>query len=117
LAGVLFVDNCDLIHIDMVNDESTLQTFDKMQASVNSWGRLLIATAGSYKLSVSTTYYLFMGTRRESGTTTKSQKKQSTGWLYQCQMGWKRRLIISLSLRHEKLLESGEVRTAMLWRR
>jgi hypothetical protein len=43
------VDDCDLIHIDMVNDESALQTFDKMQASVDSWGRLLIATGGSYK--------------------------------------------------------------------
>jgi hypothetical protein len=50
LAAVLFVDNCDLIHIDMVNDESTLQTFDKMHASVNSWGMLLIATCGTYKL-------------------------------------------------------------------
>ena len=49
LAAVLFVDDCDLIHIDMVNDESVLQTFDKMQASINSWGRLLIATGGSYK--------------------------------------------------------------------
>ena len=49
LAAVLFVDDCDLIHIAMVNDESALQTFDKMQASVISWGRLLIATGGSYK--------------------------------------------------------------------
>jgi hypothetical protein len=49
LAAVLFVDDCDLIHIDMVNDELVLQTFDKMQASIESWGRLLIATGGSYK--------------------------------------------------------------------
>jgi hypothetical protein len=33
----------------MVNDESSLETFDKMQASVRSWGMLLIATGGSYK--------------------------------------------------------------------
>ena len=49
LAAVLFVDDCDLIHIDMVNDESAQQTFDKMQAAIDSWGRLLIATGGSYK--------------------------------------------------------------------
>jgi hypothetical protein len=49
LAAVLFVDDCDLIHIDMVNDESYLKTFDKMQASVKSWGMLLIASGGSYK--------------------------------------------------------------------
>ena len=50
LAAVLFVDDCDLIHIDMVNDESSLETFDEMQTSVKRWGRLLIATGGSYKL-------------------------------------------------------------------
>jgi hypothetical protein len=49
LAAVLFVDDCDLIHIDMVKDESALETFDKMQASVCNWGMLLIATGGSYK--------------------------------------------------------------------
>lgn len=49
LAAVLFVDDCDLIHIDMVHDETALETFAKMQASVKSWGMLLIATGGSYK--------------------------------------------------------------------
>jgi hypothetical protein len=49
LAAVLFADDCNLIHIDMVNDESSLETFDKMQASVKSWGMLLIASGGSYK--------------------------------------------------------------------
>ena len=33
----------------MVNDETSLETFDKMQASVRSWGRLLIGSGGSYK--------------------------------------------------------------------
>jgi hypothetical protein len=49
LAAVLFVDGCDLIHIDMVRDETALETFDKMQASVNSWGKLLIGSGGTYK--------------------------------------------------------------------
>jgi len=49
LAAVLFVDDCDLIHVDMVNDETALETFEKMQASVKSWGMLLIASGGSYK--------------------------------------------------------------------
>ena len=49
LAAVLFVDDCDLIHIDMVNEESALESFDKMQSSVRNWGMLLIATGGSYK--------------------------------------------------------------------
>ena len=49
LSAVLFVDDCDLIHIDMANEESLPQTFESMQASILSWGRLLIATGGSYK--------------------------------------------------------------------
>jgi hypothetical protein len=49
LAAVLFVDDCDLIHIDMVRDETALETFDKMQSSVNSWGKLLIGSGGAYK--------------------------------------------------------------------
>ena len=49
LAAVLFVDDCDLIHIDMVHDETELATFSNMQASVRSWGALLIGTGGSYK--------------------------------------------------------------------
>jgi hypothetical protein len=49
LSAVLFVDDCDLIHIDMEKEESVSQTFESMQASILSWGRLLIATGGSYK--------------------------------------------------------------------
>ena len=49
LAAVLFVDDCDLIHMDMVHDETELVTFSNMQASVRSWGTLLIGTGGSYK--------------------------------------------------------------------
>ena len=49
LAAVLFVDDCDLIHINMVKDETSLETFEKMQASVRSWGKLLIGSGGSYK--------------------------------------------------------------------
>jgi hypothetical protein len=50
LAAVLFVDDCDLIHIDMVRYETALETFGKMQASVNSWGKLLlIGSGGAYK--------------------------------------------------------------------
>ncbi len=49
LSAVLFVDDCDLIHIEMEQEESVQQTYESMQASILSWGRLLIATGGSYK--------------------------------------------------------------------
>ena len=49
LAAILFVDDCDMLHINMVEEETTLETFANMQASVRNWGDLLIATGGAYK--------------------------------------------------------------------
>jgi hypothetical protein len=49
LAAILYVDDCDLLHINMVEEDSVLVTFEKMQESVMNWGRLLIASGGSYK--------------------------------------------------------------------
>ena len=49
LAAILYVDDCDLLHIDMGCKDSAFVTFDKMQESVRNWGKLLIASGGSYK--------------------------------------------------------------------
>jgi hypothetical protein len=49
LAVILYVDDCDLIHIDMTCDDDVFTTFQKMQESVLNWGELLIASGGSYK--------------------------------------------------------------------
>ncbi|HSN22990.1 MAG TPA: hypothetical protein VLS45_02270, partial [Methylomicrobium sp.] len=49
LAAILYVDDCDLLHINMSEIDSTYETYEKMQDSVMNWGRLLIATGGSYK--------------------------------------------------------------------
>jgi hypothetical protein len=49
LAAILFVDDCDLIHIDMDCDDDAFETFEKMQESVLNWGNLLIGSGGSYK--------------------------------------------------------------------
>jgi hypothetical protein len=49
LAAILFVDDCDMLHMDMVKEETALETFANMQASVKNWGDLLIASGGAYK--------------------------------------------------------------------
>lgn len=49
LAAILYVDDCDLIHLDMASEDSVFVTFEKMQESVLNWGRLLIAAGGAYK--------------------------------------------------------------------
>ena len=49
LAAVLFVDNTDVIHLDMTGKEYALEALYGLQQSVTSWGRLLIATGGELK--------------------------------------------------------------------
>ena len=49
LAAILFVDDNDLIHIDMDQDQTAAEAHEDLQASVNSWGKLLIASGGSLK--------------------------------------------------------------------
>ena len=49
LAEILFVDNNKLIHIDMDQDKTTEEAHKDLQAIINSWGKLLIASGGSLK--------------------------------------------------------------------
>ena len=49
LAAILFVDDNDLIHIDMDQDQTAAEAHEDLQAIVNSWGELLIASGGSLK--------------------------------------------------------------------
>ena len=49
LAAILFVDNNDPIHIDMDQDQTAAEAHEDLQESVNSWGKLLIASGGSLK--------------------------------------------------------------------
>ena len=49
LSAILFVDNNDLIHIDMGKDQSAEEAAYDLQSSIDSWGHLLIASGGSLK--------------------------------------------------------------------
>ena len=51
LSAVLFVDDCDLLHVAMDKQETASHAHERMQDAVDSWGQLLIATGGSYKPS------------------------------------------------------------------
>jgi hypothetical protein len=44
LSAILYVDDTDLIHINLTKDKSVDKIHDAIQNSVNSWGNLLIAT-------------------------------------------------------------------------
>ena len=49
LAAILYVDDADVIHIDMDADESIEDTHYALQASVSNWENLLIASRGALK--------------------------------------------------------------------
>lgn len=49
VAAILYVDDTDVIHLDLGNEEGVTAAFHGLQESVLSWGSLLIATGGALK--------------------------------------------------------------------
>jgi hypothetical protein len=49
IAGSLFVEDTDLIHLNMMTNESKVTAHAKLQKSIINWGKLLIATGGALK--------------------------------------------------------------------
>jgi hypothetical protein len=47
LSAILYVDNMDILHIDLTQNERVNEVHKRIQESVNSWGNLLIATGGA----------------------------------------------------------------------
>ncbi len=48
LSAILYVDDTDLLHIDVTKDESVDKVHGAIQSSVNSWGNLLMLWGGYY---------------------------------------------------------------------
>ena len=59
LAEILFVDKNDLINIDMNQDQTAAEAHEYLQACINSWGKLLIASGGSLKPEKCFLYLIF----------------------------------------------------------
>ena len=57
LAEILFVDDTDVIHIDMNKQQSAIEVHRDLQASIVSSGSLLMASGGSLK-PMKCLYYL-----------------------------------------------------------
>ena len=51
IAGVIFVDDTDLIHLNMEANESADETLVHLQDSITNWGKLLLPTGGALKPS------------------------------------------------------------------
>jgi hypothetical protein len=49
LSAILYVNDTDLLHLNMERNESVWEVRRSLQQSINNWGKLLIATGGSLK--------------------------------------------------------------------
>ena len=49
LAAILYVDDTDILHIDLEQNQNEEEAHEALQASVTNWGKLLIATGGAFK--------------------------------------------------------------------
>ena len=49
LAAILFVDDTDLHHVNLEQEESVFEANEAMQESILNWGQLLIASGGALK--------------------------------------------------------------------
>ena len=49
LSAILYVNNTDLLHINLDGNETAGEAHSAIQNSVKSWGNLLIATGGTLK--------------------------------------------------------------------
>jgi hypothetical protein len=47
LSAIIYVDDTDILQIDLTKDESIEEVLQAMQFSINSWCNLLIATGGA----------------------------------------------------------------------
>ncbi len=65
LSAILYVDDTDLLHIDLTKDKSAYEVHETIQTSVNSWGNLLIATGGV--LQPSKCFYSIISFEWENG--------------------------------------------------
>jgi len=49
LAAILYVDDTDILHLDMHQDQTVWEAHEALQSSVTNWGKLLLATGGAFK--------------------------------------------------------------------
>ncbi len=71
LSAILYVDDTDLLHLNMDTNESVQEVHIALQRAIENWGQLLIATGGSLKPEKCflSSAGLFCGPNKEGGNT------------------------------------------------
>ena len=77
LSAILYVDNTDILHIDLTKDERVDEVHERIQASFNSWGNLLIATGGA--LQPATCFYSIISFEWLNGAWQYASNKSKSG--------------------------------------
>jgi hypothetical protein len=83
IAGVIYVDDTDLIHFCMDKQEDTLDTLYRLQEAIVSWGKLLLALGGALKPAKC--FYHLISFRFKGGApgpTRAARMKRSFAWWY-----------------------------------
>jgi hypothetical protein len=65
LSAILYVDNTDLLHINLEEDESVATVHESIQSSIVNWGNLLIVTGGA--LQPENCFYLIISFKWTKG--------------------------------------------------
>ena len=92
LSAILYVDNTDLLHINMGGVELINEAHIAIKSAIANWGKLLITTGGSLKPE-KCFYHLidFVWTRREGGNTSLITKTRALPCSSRCRLGlWHR---------------------------
>jgi hypothetical protein len=98
LAAVLFVDDCDLLHVAMDCDDGVAETFNKMQSSLLNWGNLIIGLGGSskpIKCFYSTVSSPLRGIGKVLGGMKTIMRERSFKWWSPCRMAHTKQLNMS----------------------
>jgi hypothetical protein len=67
IAGIIYVDDTDLIHFRMDEDQDKEEAFLHLQEAITNWGKLLLATGGALK-PVKCFFHLISFTWNEDGS-------------------------------------------------
>jgi hypothetical protein len=84
LSGILYVDDTDILHIDLTKNKKVDKVHQHIQENVNSWGNLLIATGGALQPAKCFSIILFKwvngGWRYASNESRVGGKRASPRW-------------------------------------
>ena len=82
LSAILYVDDTNLLHIDLTQNESMDKVHMAIQDSINSWGNLLIATGGVLNLQNASTLSSLLNGPMGCGIMRRMLYKENSASLY-----------------------------------